>query len=274
MLPQAIQPSNPSLQIYLTASGKGGFAPTPTLSQLSVSIDQKPAQLISLRSANEDRLLFALLVDISGSQAKQAASIKEAALKLFQGLQEGGNEGHLVFFNSQIAMSRKPVLLPEVQTKLDSAQFLGGTSLYDAIADTCTNILDKSGNPTTPRRAIILITDGDDDSSKIGPIRAEEIAMREGVAIFSLVTVSNAMYIAEVRHGVRFLQEASQETGGQTFQTTNAGKSIPLLLKAIHEQWVLDLTPSQAPDQKLHSVTIKNSEKHIQLSVPTHVFLQ
>ncbi|HET6205933.1 MAG TPA: hypothetical protein VFD98_03935, partial [Terracidiphilus sp.] len=46
------------------------------------------------------------------------------------------------------------------------------------------------------------------------------------------------------------------------------------LLYAIRRQWTLVLTPVQTPDQKLHSLTIKTSQKDLLLSVPIHVFVQ
>ena len=202
-----------SVQIYLTASGTGDPPPVLTLSQLRAFVDKQPAQVTSLRLANEDKLLFAVLVDTSGSEAAKAASIKQSALQLFKGLLDGGSQGHLVLFNDQVAMSKHPDQLSEVQTVLDGLHFRGGTALYDAVADTCTKILSRSENPETPRRAIFLFTDGEDNSSKINHQRAEEIAEGEGVAIFSLETGFDGMSDAEVRQAVHFLQEASHDTG-------------------------------------------------------------
>src|ERR1039458_6037172 len=229
MATQGAPPAKSLVQIYLIASGNGDSPPIPTLSQLVVSIDKQPAQVTSLRSANEDKLLFALLVDISGSNSRKDASIREAALQLFQGLLEGGNEGHLVVFNDQIAMTKGTVHLPEVQRKLDSVRFQGGTRLYDAIADTCTKILSRSGNPETPRPAVFLITDGEDDASEINHSKAEEIAEGEGVAIFSLQAgVDGPMTRAETLHSVRFLQEASHNTGGQAIRAEKLSDGVPL----------------------------------------------
>jgi VWFA-related protein len=275
MATQGAPPAKSLVQIYLIASGNGDSPPIPTLSQLVVSIDKQPAQVTSLRSANEDKLLFALLVDISGSNSRKDASIREAALQLFQGLLEGGNEGHLVVFNDQIAMTKGTVHLPEVQRKLDSVRFQGGTRLYDAIADTCTKILSRSGNPETPRRAVFLITDGEDDASEINHSKAEEIAEGEGVAIFSLQAgVDGPMTRAETLHSVRFLQEASHNTGGQAIRAEKLSDGVPLLLNAIHEQWALDILPHQARDQELHSLSIKSSEKNVRLSSPAKIPLQ
>jgi VWFA-related protein len=266
--------SNRPLQIYLTVSGKGDSPPIPALSQLKGAIDKQPAQLTSLRSASADKMLFALLVDASNSENKQFESIREAALQLFQGLLEQGNEGYLVVFNEQVTASSRPLQLSEVRQALERVKPCGATAINDAIAFASRTILSKSGNPGTPRRAIFLISDGDDNASKIYLGESEGIAVREGVAIFSLQTGAGEMTSIEARHAVRFLQLASLDTGGQAFQPKKVEEGVPLLLKAIREQWVVGVVPAQAPDQKLHALAIKSSEKNVQISAPVLIVLE
>lgn len=276
---QTSPPTNQPVQIYMTISGAGGSGPggsppTPSLSQLRVAIDRQPARITSLRSANADKMLFALLVDTSTSEAKQAASIRETAFQLFQGLSEGGNEGYLVTFDLTVSASKKPVQLSEARKTLGSLTFGGGTALLDAIALTCSNILSKSGNPGTPRRAIVMLTDGEDNNSHIDRSRAEAIAEKEGVAIFSLQTGTTRLSSAEASRAVDFLKESSLRTGGQAFQTKKVEEGVPLLLKAVHEQWVLDVVPDQPADRRFHTLAIENSEKSTQVSAPALIFLE
>jgi VWFA-related protein len=262
-----LPPPTKPVQIYLTASDKHGSPITLSQSDLSVFIDKKPAQVTAMRSAKEDKLLFALLVDTSKSDATKAKEIKEAAILLFQGLSTGDNQGYLVLFDIGIKMSKKPLQPSTVQKVLDSLKFGGGTALFDAIGDTCTQILSRLGNPDTPRRAIFLISDGDDNSSQIRLEKAEETAEKEGVAIFSLEIVSTG------GNGEHFLKEASHNTGGQTIIARKLEEGVAPLLNTIHGQWVLDVVPPQYPDQKRHSLAVKTSRKDVHLSAPANIFL-
>jgi hypothetical protein len=70
------------------------------------------------------------------------------------------------------------------------------------------------------------------------------------------------------------LEVASLDTGGQTFRPKSVEDGVPLLLEAIHKQWVLDVVPTQVPDQKLHTLSIKSSEKNVQISAPARIFLE
>jgi hypothetical protein len=271
---QGVSSASSPVEVYFTAAGKGETPPVTTLSQLSASIDKQPTQVTSLRSAAGDKLLFALLVDISGSDNRVGADVKQAALQIFQGLLAEGNEGHLVVFNTQIQMSEKPVQLSEVQSKLDSVQFRGRTALFDAIGETCAKILSRAGNPGFPRRAIFLISDGGDNASRIGLAKAEKIAEEQGVAIFFLAVAPDP-YAAtpEEREGAHTTAHLAEFTGGQTLLPERLEDGVQPLLNAVHRQWVVDLLPTQAPDQKLHSLTIKSSQKNLRLSVPAHIFL-
>jgi Mg-chelatase subunit ChlD len=163
-------------------------------------------------------------------------------------------------------MSKKPLQPSTVQKVLDSLKFGGWTALYDAIEDTCTQILSRLGNPDTPRRAIFLISDGNDNSSRIYPAKALEIAEGEGVAIFTLD-------IEQIEsHGERFLKEASHDTGGQAIVSKKLGDGVTPLLNAVNAQWALGIMPPQASDQKRHSLTVKTSRKDVHLSAPANIF--
>lgn len=282
MVAQAVPSPDRPLQIYITASGKDGSSPIPALSKLNGAIDKHAAKLTSLRSANADKMRFALLVDASNSENEQAASIREAAVQLFQGLLEHGNEGYVLVFNEQVITSGKPLQLSEVRQALESGMRqahecvkpCGGSAINDAIAFASQKILNKHGNPETPRRVIFLISDGGENASKIDLGDALEIAAREGVAIFSLQTGTSGMPSAEARLAKRSLELASLDTGGQACRPKSVEEGVPLLLDAIHKQWVLGVVPSQVSDQKLHSLSIRSSEKNVQISAPAQIFLE
>jgi Mg-chelatase subunit ChlD len=263
-----LQPSaSPAVQVYLTATGKDNVTAILTQSELSASINKQPAQITSLRSAKEDKLLFAMLIDISTSQSLHAESIKKAAMLLFQSLTTGGNQGHLVLFNEQPLRSQIPLPPPEARKAIDGLKFGGGTALYDAIWITCKKVLSRSGNPDFPRRVIILISDGGDNISHVYHVEAEEIAEKEGVAIFSLAT-SN-----DVRGGTHKLKEISNATGGRTILDKKLEEGVAPLLAAINGQWALNLVSQQAPDQKLHSLSVKTMQRDFSLTAPAKILL-
>jgi len=261
-------PAKSAAQVFVTASAKDGSVETPSTSDLTASIDKQPAQVVSLRSAKDDKLLFAVLVDISKSEAPNAQLEKEVALKLFEALSTEGNQGFLVLFNHRLAVTKVPLQPAEAQAALSGASFGGGTAVYDAITVTCTQMLNPPVNFDSRRKAIVVLSDGDDNSSHVTPGKAEEAAETAGVAIFSLSAGTTGFA------GEEFLKRASLDTGGQAFISKNLVQGTAALVDAINGQWALSLLPSQAPDQKLHSLTVKISKKDAHLSAPAKIPLQ
>jgi Ca-activated chloride channel homolog len=179
--------------------------------------------------AKDEPLLFAVLIDVSGSNAATADSVKQAAFQLFQGLGTGQNQGYLVLFNDMIGFSREGISAAQAKQVLDATRFHGGTAVYDAIEQTCKQKMSRSGNPAMPRRVILLISDGEDNASYATQKRAEETALQEGVSVFALET-----RIARGR-GNKFLRDLSQKTGG-FFTDQDLKKAVPAALAAIGAQ--------------------------------------
>lgn len=261
-------PASSSVRVYLTATNKDGSPAVLSQAELSASIDKQPAEVTSLHAANQDKLLFALLIDGSTSQNKDAQSIKSAAKQLFQSLAASGIQGYLGVFDVAVAMSRRPLQNAEAIQAIDNLKFGGGSAVFNAIGETCTGALSRSRNPEFPRRVIILLSDGDDNQSKLTPSKAEEIAAEEGVAVFSLVTPQKNP------KGGSLLRDAGIKTGGQVIVARKLEEGVTPLLNAINGQWALDLVSTQPSDHKSHSLTITDSQKQIQLNAPAHIMLQ
>ena len=261
---QTEQAAKPSQTVYFTAQAKDGSSVVLDPKELSVSIDKQPSPIGAMRSSKEDPLLFAVLVDVSRSDAASANAIKQAALQLFQGLGNSRNRGYLVLFNQGVAISKQPLATSEAKQALEEVKFSGGTAVYDAIEQTCRRALSRLANANIPRRVIILISDGGDNQSHVTHTKAEEAAQEEGIAVFSLAPQPEP-------RGERFLKEVSESTGGR-YINNNLKQLIPVL-SAIDAQWLVSFTPSQSGGGKLHSVRIKSTQKHVEISAPANIFL-
>src|SRR5258708_37552015 len=110
----------------------------------------------------------------------------------------------------------------------------GGTSLYDAVYAASEQLLNKSPLPAGPnpdvRRVLVVISDGDDNSSGHSRGEAVEMAQRAGVIIYSISTSTQwvnqneehdqAKRITrkyEKGEGDHVLEQLALETGGRAF---------------------------------------------------------
>ena len=264
---QASAPGKPPVEVFLIASGKNGLPALLAQSDLAITVDKQPVQVSSLRSAKDDKLLFAVVIDVSTSSGRQAEWIREAAKQLFQGLSTDGNKGYLVVFDVKARMSDRTLESSEARQVLDRVKFGGGTALFDAIAQTSATVLSKSRNPEIARRVIVLLSDGDDNQSRTRPQQAEQLADREGVSIFCLGTS-----IAHGR-GEEVLQEFAKETGGQAIFEAKLEEGVRTLLAAIDSQSVLSFVQDPPSNRDMHALVVKSSQKDIQISAPAEISL-
>src|SRR5262249_36467900 len=155
---------------------------------------------------------------------------------------------YLVLFSDQIVSSRQPIDLLQAKQVLGEVKFGGGTAIYDAIDQTCKHQLSWASNPDKVRRGMFLISDGEDNSSRIDRLKAEHAAQEEGVAIFTLMT--HPSFAGPRPRGERSLKELSKETGG--FVTDrNLKDAVPLAESLLRSQWIFSFDPAKS-DQKLH----------------------
>jgi VWFA-related protein len=94
----------------------------------------------------------------------------------------------------------------------------GGTALFDAVYSACRDILMKQNDKVTTRRAIILLSDGDDNQSRVTREEAIEMAQRAEVIVYTISTdTSNSVNT----QGEKILQRLSEATGGRHFRPFN-----------------------------------------------------
>lgn len=249
--------------VYVTATGNSVALPLDN-SSLAVTVDNQPAVVESIHPAKNDPLLFVLLMDESTSMRARAEEMKDAALAIFKGLSAEGNQGYLGFFDVTSSFTSRPVTVQEAQQILAKRQVGGGSAVFDAIAQSSFGFLNRERNPNIPRRAIILITDGDDNQSKTPLDEAIEAAQRDGAAIFALSVDSHGP-------GERVLKDASARTGGQEVTPRSIAEGVAPLLSAIDSQRAVTVLPQQMLDKKLHSLTVRYTQGKLTLSAPSKI---
>jgi VWFA-related protein len=90
----------------------------------------------------------------------------------------------------------------------------GGTAMWDAVFYACRDKLMKEKETGPVRRAIILVSDGDDNQSRVLRQEAIEMAQRAGVIVY---TISTNLSNSPGDEGDRSLRMLADATGGQAF---------------------------------------------------------
>jgi Ca-activated chloride channel family protein len=186
-------------------------------SDFRVIDDNKPALSIQSFSRQTNLpLRVGLLIDASNSVRDRFKFEQEAAIEFMnQIIRPKYDKAFVIGFDTT----------PEVtQDFTDSLESLskgvrmlragGGTAMYDAIYFACRDKLMKEDKGViATRRTIILLSDGEDNQSRVSREEAIEMAQRAEVIIFAISTNTSGMKL----RGDKVLEHFAEETGGKAF---------------------------------------------------------
>ncbi len=203
--------------LFTVADRKGKFVTNLRKDDFRVAEDERSQTITNFSSETDLPLTIALLVDTSGSIRDKLRFEQEAAIEFFYStLQRGKDKALVISFDSGVDLLQDftddPEKLADAVRKIRAG---GGTSLYDAIY---LSVTQKLASQQGPRRVVILITDGDDNSSRVSLTETLEAAQRNDVTIYSISTNSTAFFGSkEQERGDKTLKKFSDETGGKAF---------------------------------------------------------
>ena len=160
-------------------------------------------------------VVVGFLIDISNASRLHWKNYQDAAIELVQNLVPGDNpkySGYLIGYSNDAELLVNTTNNPEPMVeKLDKLKPSGGAALYDAIYMACTSRKLINGEPIEPRRILVIIGDGHDNSSKKTLDEALEIAQRNLVTIYGVSTVAFGFTNDDDKNLVRL----ADETGGR-----------------------------------------------------------
>jgi Ca-activated chloride channel family protein len=192
---------------FVTAFSKNDF---------SIFENGREQEITNFTRETDLPLTLAILVDTSSSVAPKLQFEQDAAISFFYNVLKENDRAMLVEFNSSVNMlqdfTEDPNKLANQVRKLRAG---GNSSLFDAIDIVC----DQKMIRETGRKALIILSDGDDTGSAVDYRRAIEMALRAESVIFP-VSVSKGGFFGtgdDTKKGDKTLQNLAKETGGKVF---------------------------------------------------------
>src|SRR5215468_5351899 len=177
--------------LFTTTDKKGQFIPDLTREDFKVYEDGKPQPITNFSAETNLPLTIALLIDTSGSVRDRLRFEQEAAIEFFYStLMRGKDRALVIGFDSGVDLIQDYTDDPEKLSKsIHSMRAGGGTSLYDAVhVATSEKLAGQSG-----RRIMVIISDGDDNSSRTSLTEVLENVQRNDVVIYTISTNSTGM---------------------------------------------------------------------------------
>jgi VWFA-related protein len=193
---------------------KGRFISNLEKKDFQILDEGKPQTINFFSRERSQPVVAGFLIDLSNSSRAQWKNFQTAATELVLTLLPGKEKfsGYLIGYGNKAELMVNTTTDPEnMVAKLRDLKPGGGAALYDAIYMACTNRALIQGEPFEPRRVLIVIGDGNDNSSKKTLQEALEVAQRNLVTIYGISTVSYGF----TSEGSDNLAKLAEETGGR-----------------------------------------------------------
>ena len=208
--------------------------------------DSRPAiEIRSFRSETDLPLQVGLLIDASNSVRDRFKFEQESAIEfLNQIIRPRYDKAFVVGFD----------VTPEVTADFtDNTEVLshgvralrpgGGTAMYDALYFACRDKLLKATQTATNRRAIILLSDGEDNQSHVTREEAIEMAQRAEAIVYTISTNVSGMR----SKGDKVLERIAEATGGRAFfpfQIREVSDDFTVIQDELRSQYALSYKPA------------------------------
>jgi Ca-activated chloride channel homolog len=245
--------------LFTVTDKKGRFVTDLGKNDFEV-IENKKQQTVQQFTAESDLpLRLAVLVDTSNSIRDQFRFEQQAAIRFIQSVVRPRTDKlMLVSFDSAAEMvSDLTDDVRKLEEGVKSMRPGGGTSLYDAIYFAAKEKLMMDQPRDKFRRAMIVISDGEDTESRMSRDQALEMAQKADVVIYAISTNIKR----DDSDGDKVLRYLTEETGGQAFfpfKIEDLDQSFENIANELRHQYNIFYRPEPLKTDGLyHPVTVR-----------------
>jgi len=245
--------------------------------------DNQPQDIRYFSKQSDLPLRIGMLLDTSNSIRDRLKFEQDAADNfLFSVLRRNKDEAFVMTFDDE------PQVIQaftgdtgQLRDQILKTRAGGGTAVYDAIYQACTNELSHpprppGDQPDVVRRVMILISDGEDNLSTHTRSDAIEMAQRTSVVIYTISTSTQWVTLDDpskeksgnrkyhLTDGDKILQDLADETGGRSFypyHVDDLDQSFQDIGEELRNQYSLAYNPANHQlDGRYHKIKIEVAE--------------
>ena len=254
--------------LFIATDHRGKFVRNLNQGDFTILDDHQPPQsIVNFRRETDLPLELGLLVDTSGSVHSRFDFEQEAAVSFLQHtLRANFDKAFVMGFSSHSLVTQDftdSVRL--LETGVHSLHNGGGTALYDAIYRACREKLSKERGDHPVRRAIVVVSDGEDNQSEVTRALAIEMAQRAEVIVYAISTDDSGLIL----RGDKALQQLADATGGRAFfpfKMKDIKNSFAAIEDELRSQYVVSYRPANFDaDGRYRSIEITALKKDLQV---------
>jgi VWFA-related protein len=242
-------------------------------SDIQIRDDGRPPEaILGFHNITQLPLRIGLVIDMSNSITDRFVFEEAAASKFLETIVTDRNDlAFVIGFNCSLLLAQDftpdQTLTARALTKLAPG---GGTALWDAVAFAADKLASRpEAQPVA--RVLVVISDGEDNSSSVSLQQAIWAAQRGEVAVYTVSTKEGVNYESNPMVGTPALKTLSGQTGGTTFTSVSIGdleRRLADLEQVLRGRYLVYYTPSSPQtDGRFHAVDIKAEKDGHRLKV-------
>ena len=233
--------------IFTVTDKHGHYIPNLKQSDFALLDDQKaPARVTSFRQQINLPLRVGIVIDASTSIRSRFQFEQQSASEfLLQTLKARSDRAFVMGFDVTPTVTQDWTNnIDGLQAGINRLRPGGGTALFDSVYIACRDkLLDVSRGQEPVRKAMVLISDGDDDQSRVHVDEAIKMCQRAETIIYTIST----NWTPSRGKGDEVLTQMAEATGGQVFfppSVEEMANSFHAIEEELRSQYALTYTPA------------------------------
>jgi len=200
--------------LFTVADKKGRFVTDLNKDDFEIKENKKDQSILEFTAESNLPLRLAILIDTSNSIRERFRFEQEAAVEFINSLMRPEDKAVVVSFDTSAELVADLTNDNEALAKaIRNLRPGGGTAMYDAILFACRDKLMQDQPRHKFRRAMVVISDGEDNQSRYSRDQALEMAQKADVVVYTISTnISRAP-----TDGDKVMKYYAAETGGLAF---------------------------------------------------------
>jgi Ca-activated chloride channel family protein len=263
----AFSQGKPVTLVFSATDKKGLSAGDLKVADVRVSEGGKDQTISSVRKLGDSPLSLVFLIDGSiGTAAVPTYWQGEAVSFLMSTLHPKTDKAEVLHYRGNVTTTQDMTGdIAALSVALKTNAPTGAALVYDALATVSDSLAKVEG-----RRVIVLVSDGQDQGSRM-KLDAVAEKVRESGAVVYPITVKSDRVTAIDDTPEFFLRRLAEESGGLTFNVTkaqdaqNAFKEIQAALSA---QFSVQYQPTTGADGRFHKVKVELADKKLKVRQP------
>lgn len=243
---------------FTVTDGKGRFVAKLTQDDFQFLENKRPRRILEFGAETGLPPRLAVLVDSGDSVRDRFRFIQEAAIEFLKdAIRPRVDEAALVSFDTVAELvTGMTGDLEALTTALRDLRLAGGTAVYDAAYFACRDTLQMYHPRHEFRRAMVILSDGEDNRSRVTRDQALEVAQQADAAIHAVST-----NITRIETGSdKVLKYFASEAGGVSFfpfKARDLSRSFDGIANELRRQYTLLYRPETLnPDGRYHKVEV------------------